>query len=90
MDQTQAVIVRAVEFFLPRCGDPTTMNELHRMALDRTQWRFAHDLFGRIRDKTLRVDRRGNRLLQCQYSFEELCAKTLYNLSEHYDPKCVD
>jgi hypothetical protein len=70
------------EFFLPRCEDATTLNELITMAEDQTQWRKAHDLFSRIRRKTLRADKTQNRILQHQYSFEEICAKTLFNLSD--------
>ncbi|MBX3432265.1 MAG: hypothetical protein KF847_02845 [Pirellulales bacterium] len=70
-----------VSFFIPHCEDVSTLNELNGMAADRTQWRRAHDLFDRIRRKTLRADRTNDRMLQHQYSFEEICAKTLYNLS---------
>jgi hypothetical protein len=38
-------------------------------------------LFQRIRKKTLRADDRKDQFLQHQYSFEEICAKTLYNMS---------
>ena len=51
------------------------------MAADRSQWRKGHDLFDRIRAKTLRADKTNDLMLQYQYSFEEICAKTLYNLS---------
>jgi hypothetical protein len=55
------------------------------MASDDIQWRYAHALFSRIRDKTLRADDAKDRLLQEQYCFEEICAKTLFNMSGH-DP----
>jgi hypothetical protein len=88
MNDTQAVIERILHFFLPHCSDQSTMLELSNMASDPQQWRYAHALFTRIRDKTLKADRTKNELLQYQYSFEEICAKTLFNLSEHYDPQC--
>jgi hypothetical protein len=66
------------------------MLELRKMVSDPARWRYAHALFQRIRHKTLRADRKGDRLLQHQYAFEEICAKTLYNLSDHYDPQCVE
>ncbi len=74
-------ISEMVSFFIPYCGDVTTLNEIRSMAEDHTEWRKAHDLFGRIRKKTLRADKNNDRMLQHQYSFEEICAKTLYNLS---------
>jgi len=48
---------------------------------NRTQWRKGHDLFDRIRNKTLSAERKGEHVLEAQYLFEEACAKTLYNLS---------
>jgi len=72
-----------VRFFLPRCADQATLRELDDMSSDDRTWRYAHDLFGRIRDKTLCADDAGDGLLQHQYCFEEICAKTLYNMSGH-------
>jgi hypothetical protein len=75
-----------VSFFIPHCRDVSTLNELMAMAADRSQWRKGHDLFDRVRDKTLRADKADDRILQHQYSFEEICAKTLYNLSGYPAP----
>jgi hypothetical protein len=87
---TAEAIQEMVRFFLPRCSDLTTLRELERMASDDQQWRYAHALFRRIRDKTLRADDTGHQLLQHQYSFEEICAKTLFNMSSHSDPSCKE
>src|SRR5262245_11167621 len=76
-------IQEMVRFFLPQCSDQSTLCELDAMAADDTKWRYAHDLFCRIRAKTLQADKAGDELLQHQYSFEEICAKTLYNMSGH-------
>jgi hypothetical protein len=76
-------IQEIVRFFLPRCSDQSTLRELDDMASDDQQWRHAHALFSRIRGKTLRAGAAKDRLLQHQYSFEEICAKTLYNMSGH-------
>ena len=75
-----------VSFFIPHCKDVSTLNEINAMAQDRSKWRKAHDLFDRIRTKTLRADTANDRMLQHQYSFEEICAKTLYNLSGYPAP----
>jgi hypothetical protein len=61
------------------------MAELKEMALNPKSWREAHKLFDRIRDKTLKADETGSRRLQWQYSFEEICAKTFYNIADHHD-----
>jgi hypothetical protein len=53
------------------------------MASDDQKWRYAHALFSRIRAKTLRADEANDQVLQQQYSFEEICAKTLFNMSGH-------
>src|SRR5436309_785013 len=83
---TAEAIQEMVRFFLPRCTDRSTLGELDSMASDDLQWRYAHALFSRIRAKTIRADTKKDRLLQHQYSFEEICAKTLFNMSGHYDP----
>jgi len=82
------VIGRMVQFFLPHCQEQATLIELDQMAGDRGQWRYAHELFCRIRDKTLKA--KDGSLLEWQYAFEEICAKTLFNLSNHYDPQCEE
>jgi hypothetical protein len=89
-NSTAEAIREMVRFFLPQCSDQSTMRELDILASDDQQWRYAHSLFRRIRAKTLRADEVKDRLLQYQYSFEEICAKTLFNMSDHYDPDCKE
>lgn len=69
-----------VDYFLPHCDDTKTLVELKTMASDRTRWRLGHGLFDRIRNKMLKADRKSDLRLQHQYLFEEICAKTLFNL----------
>ena len=52
------------------------------MVDDQRTWHAAHDLFDRIRDKTLAAERRKDERADCQYLFEEVCAQALYNLSD--------
>jgi hypothetical protein len=70
-----------IEVFATRSHDRSTLDELHRMIGDHKTWSKAHELFHRIRQKTLVAERRKDELADCQYLFEEVCAKTLYNLS---------
>jgi hypothetical protein len=83
MKDTADAIGELVALFLPHCADRSTLFELKAMTSNPKQWREAHKLFSRIRGKTLTADKTSNRRLQIQYSFEEFCAKTLYNIADH-------
>jgi hypothetical protein len=72
---------RLIEVFALHSTDRSTLDELRAMIGDRDTWHRAYDLFQRIRQKTLAAERRRDELADCQYLFEEVCAKTLYNLS---------
>jgi hypothetical protein len=74
-------MAKLIELFADRCRERETLDELTKMVANHGDWTKAHALFGRIRQKTLRAEREGNRTLGAQYLFEEICAKTLYNLS---------
>jgi hypothetical protein len=75
-------VAELIAFFIPQCSETETLDELHRHAVpQRKLLRECHSLFGRIREKTLRAEKTGDTRLLAQYSFEELCAKALYNLS---------
>jgi hypothetical protein len=79
-------IKRLVEIFAARSTDRSTLDELHRMVGDCGSWKRAHDLFQRIRHKSLDANRRGDAKLEVQFGFEEACAKTLYNFSGESAP----
>jgi hypothetical protein len=46
-----------------------------------TKQKHGHELFAPVRRKTLAAERSKDTTLECQYLFEEICAKTLYYLS---------
>ncbi|MFN4097013.1 MAG: hypothetical protein ACK4GG_09615 [Sphingomonas sp.] len=69
------------DVFEPLCDDKQSLQALRAMASNKGRWRDAHGLFQGIRQKTLAAERRGDELRLAQYAFEEICAKTLYNLS---------
>jgi hypothetical protein len=79
-------MMRLVALFAPLCADRRTMDELARMLTDEDQWTRGHDLFDRIRWKNLDAIRDGNDTLAAQYSFEEICAKALFNLTDTNAP----
>ena len=69
-----------IALFRPHCSDCSTLEELSEVVEDWKRWRTARDLFNRIRKKSLSEESL-NQSLGAQYTFEELCAKTLHNLS---------
>ena len=72
---------KLIELFAARSKDRSSLDELHTMIGDRHAWDMAHGLFRRIRQKTLEAEKRKDKLDECQYVFEEACAKTLFNLT---------
>lgn len=90
-ESVRAVVInRLALFFLDLCADKTTLIELVHMSSVESSWINGHDLFQTIRRKTLMLEKESKvdhpditnlRVLECQYFFEEVCAKTLYNLS---------
>ncbi|HEX7802648.1 MAG TPA: hypothetical protein VF471_07830 [Pseudoxanthomonas sp.] len=79
--QTAAEIQRLVGLVMPHCDDRDTLMAIDTMAAEPHQWCGGHNLFQTIRSKTLAAERSGDHLKNIQYLFEEVCAKTLYNLS---------
>jgi hypothetical protein len=85
-----ADISRLIELVAPHCRDRETIDWLQRAAANREQWHRAHGVFDHIRSKSLKADRRGDRVAAAQYLFEEICAKTLFNLSGQPAPFDAD
>jgi hypothetical protein len=84
-----AAILAPLTFFEGRCEDKETLRRLITLANDKSRRKQAHALFTEIRKKTLAAGKRGDQLAVAQYAFEEICAKTLYNLtceSAPFDP----
>ena len=72
------------------CADKQTLRKLIAIASDRDQWPEGHALFREIRRKTLLAEQQGDRCASVQYAFEEICAKTIYNLSHPPAPFDAD
>jgi len=86
LHSTDAAILELLDFFLPLCEDASTMLEVRDMAADWRKWRDGHKVFDHIRKKTLVAELGSDSFRSHQYSFEEICVKTLYNLSNPQDP----
>jgi len=71
-------------FFEGRCKE--TLRKLITLANDRSRRKEAHDLFSEIRRKTLAAEQRNDQLALAQYNFEEVCAKTIYNMTREPAP----
>jgi hypothetical protein len=90
MDSMPIQMKHLVETFSDHAQDRSTLDELHRMIGDKSSWGKAHDLFSSIRRKTLNAIQRKDNRAAYQYSFEEICAKTIYNLTDTVAPFDVD
>ncbi len=78
-----------IRLFRPHCADEETLERLDQMIEVRRSWPKARSLFEAIRVKTLKAEQRRDAKAEAQYCFEEVCAKTLYNLTMQpapYDP----
>jgi hypothetical protein len=76
-----SAMLEMLAVFESACKDGDTLRRLSAMASNSGKWREGHALFQEIRQKTLKAEKREDGLALAQYAFEEICAKTLYNLS---------
>jgi len=83
-------IVELCCYFLDACRDRETMLELKNVAQEQTRWKECHDLFGEMRTKNLAAIESKDVGLEHQYCFGEICAKTLYNMSQSEEPAPFD
>jgi hypothetical protein len=79
-------ISRLLDLFAPHCADRETLDWLRAAAVDRAKWQKGRGVFNHIRNKSLKANQRGDLPAAAQYLFEEICAKTLYNLSQASAP----
>jgi len=66
--------------FMDKARQTDTLAAVASMAVDRSKWTGAHDLFNRIRHKTLAAHKRNDSAAVAQYEFEEICTKCIHNL----------
>jgi hypothetical protein len=83
-------IRRLLELFRPHCVDHESVDTLLVIIRDPAAWRAGYGLFQAIRKKTLVAERSGDKTTLTQCLFEEICAKTLYNLSGEPAPFDAD
>src|SRR5690242_2878991 len=85
MTEMTDAIQKLIAVFKPHCSDCSTLMELSEVVADWKRWRASRDLFNRIRTKVL-ANKPLSESLGAQYTFEELCAKTLHNISRAGPP----
>ena len=81
MTRSAQHIVVVLAHFAPHCRDTSTYRKLQNIAARPRRWRRGYALFESVRRKTLKAIDRRDEFLQHQYALEEICAKTLYNMS---------
>jgi len=69
-----------------KSSDYETLDIIVQFCEDRGHWQKAHGLFDHIRAKSIKAQESQHHALISQYRFEEICAKTLYNLGRHSAP----
>ena len=60
-----------------------------RFCDEKHKWIKAHGLHSTLRDRNVKATNQGDKVKECQYCFEEVIAKTLFNLTRSdvpFDP----
>jgi len=79
-------IVALLRLFEGRVPDARSHASTLALASDRNKWCSAHSLFETIRDRHLAAIKAKDIARECQYCFEEVCLKSLYNETDPSDP----
>lgn len=76
----------ASKLFGEHVRDKESNLQVMELTADIDKWPLAHDLFNQVRRRHLIAIDGKHSILQYQYSFEEICLKTLYNESDSDAP----
>jgi len=75
-----------LRLFCEHVPDRETHSWVTELAADKRSWPRAHDVFDRIRNRNLQAIREKDHTRECQYCFEEICLKSLYNETDTNAP----
>src|SRR5262249_13848114 len=75
----QAHILALLRLFAGRVPDSETHAWVIELATDRERWERGHNVFDRVRLRNLEAIKLRDRVRECEYCFEEVCLKSLYN-----------
>lgn len=76
-----ADIQALLRFFQDKVPDKDSNRHVQDYANDKSRWFMANELFATIHEMNLKTIKEGDQDKACQYNFEEVCAKTLYNIT---------
>lgn len=74
-------IVALLYFFEDKVQDIESNNLVRDIAEDKNKWVNAHGVFSKIRERNLKAIEEKDKVKECQYCFEEVCAQSLFNLT---------
>ncbi len=75
-----------LDLFEPYVPDKESNRLVWKFCDERHRWPKAHGLHSTIRDRANRAARKGEKTSEIQYLFEEVVAKTLFNLTKPSAP----
>ncbi len=85
MTVRKSLVIEEIQLLLDLFIDVVPDQESNRLVWkfceEKHRWIKAHGLFTTIRDRNLKAVREENKLREAQYCFEEVIAKTLFNLT---------
>lgn len=75
----QEDIAALLALFKGRVPDAESHGWVAALASDRNKWSNGHKVFDQVRDRNLLAIKQRDPVRECQYCFEEVCLKSLYN-----------
>ena len=75
-----------LDLFEEKAPDRDSNRLVWRFCNEKQKWINAHGLHSTIRDRNLKAIKQKNRAKECQYCFEEVIAKTLFNFTRSSAP----
>jgi hypothetical protein len=80
------IILELLKLFQGHVHDVETHEWTVQIATHHVEWRRAHDVFDRVRRRSLKTEHANDSMRLCQYQFEEACLKSIYNESGYPAP----
>lgn len=74
-------IKKMLDLFENKVPDHDSNRLVWKFCNEKQKWMKAHGLHSTLRDRNLKAIKNGNKAKECQYRFEEVIAKTLFNLT---------
>ncbi len=75
-----------LDLFENKVQDKESNRLVWQFCNEKQKWIKAHGLHSTIRERNLKAIKQNNKAKECQYCFEEVVAKTLFNLTKSNAP----